>query len=581
MLNVPNAIKTLFKTDGINKNFRVHFPNGENADLTNSDIISESVKFTESVCSKEVFQFGLSERSQIEFECVNVQNIYGMTIECGIEIDTSSLDAATIAAIQSDPGDGTLVLAGASDIGYGYYRIPYGVFTVESCPRSHGAMSHRQVKAYSAKTGTGRIKLPSFLEFKYSTTYRLTQDRQYMTQVIPLIIAAINNSLGALPYTETTVAPTGDLIGSLPGVSWKNSATDGTVSITFYGQSSGTGQPRMNITDCTAADSVYSATATIDWTNVTPILERMAELNAPQELINYVRGMLTVCVGLQSDTYKSFAPFDDPEDTGIFYPYVPKLSGEKINLYANTATYTRVRIRANGADEYYPAGNVITGLVVKRYQVTDTNALALTMRLTPTYSNDYYCSFKDSFSIDSLYNGWLELNGAFLKYARDGSQDKVVLSKSTPISIAASEYSELWWDEYDISPIGAVSLKFMDITEQIVRYVFGAGASVYTMEDNEVLKNLTVDSEQSTSTPEEYATGLIDSYFIPNIQDVGFTPVDFEMVGLPYLEAGDYIEIDDGDGGTVGTYILYQQISGIQTLFTAVESAGGEIIGEG
>ena len=90
MLTVPATIQTLFKTDGIRKNFRVHFPNGENADLTNADIVQESVTFTESVCSQNVFQFGLSERSEIDFECVGVQNIYGMTIECGIEIDTSS-----------------------------------------------------------------------------------------------------------------------------------------------------------------------------------------------------------------------------------------------------------------------------------------------------------------------------------------------------------------------------------------------------------------------------------------------------------------------------------------------------------
>ena len=124
MLTVPATIQTLFKTDSVRKNFRVHFPNGENADLTNSDIISGSVRFTESVCSKDVLQFGLAEASRIEFECFNVQNIYGMTIECGIEVDTSSLSAAQISAIQGNPGDGTLVLVGDSDIGYGFYRVP-------------------------------------------------------------------------------------------------------------------------------------------------------------------------------------------------------------------------------------------------------------------------------------------------------------------------------------------------------------------------------------------------------------------------------------------------------------------------
>ena len=76
MLNIPDEIKALFKNGSAFKNFHVHFPNGENADLNNDDIVAESVQFTESICSKEVFQFGLSERSQIEFECVGVQNIF-------------------------------------------------------------------------------------------------------------------------------------------------------------------------------------------------------------------------------------------------------------------------------------------------------------------------------------------------------------------------------------------------------------------------------------------------------------------------------------------------------------------------
>lgn len=96
MLNIPAEVKTLFKSDSVFKNFHVNFPNGEHTDLNNDDVISESVSFTESICSKDVFQFGLSERPQIEFECVNVPNIYGVTIYCAIEICVDSLGAQWI-----------------------------------------------------------------------------------------------------------------------------------------------------------------------------------------------------------------------------------------------------------------------------------------------------------------------------------------------------------------------------------------------------------------------------------------------------------------------------------------------------
>lgn len=111
MLNVPNSIKALYQTDGVRKNFRVHFPNGEFSDITNSNVVQESVKFTESLCSQSTFKFGLAEASVLEFETVGVGNMFGMTIEASMEIDTSSLSAADISAIQADEGDGSLVLA--------------------------------------------------------------------------------------------------------------------------------------------------------------------------------------------------------------------------------------------------------------------------------------------------------------------------------------------------------------------------------------------------------------------------------------------------------------------------------------
>lgn len=149
MLNIPDSIKNLFKADGVRKNFRAHFPNGELPDITNDNIVQESVRFAESLCSQDVFKFGLAEASMIEFETVGVANMYGMWMECSCEIDTSSLSASELASAGAEGYDGTLVLAADSDLGYGFYRVPYGVFRVESCPRDHQAKAHRVVTAYS------------------------------------------------------------------------------------------------------------------------------------------------------------------------------------------------------------------------------------------------------------------------------------------------------------------------------------------------------------------------------------------------------------------------------------------------
>lgn len=121
MLNIPNEIKQLLKSDIVHKNFRVHFPNGEHEDITNENIVEESVSLTESLCSQNSLVFGLSEAPAIEFETFGVENIKGATIECSIEVEQN---------------DGT------------YYPIPLGKFVIDSC-KKQADMTHRRVIAFS------------------------------------------------------------------------------------------------------------------------------------------------------------------------------------------------------------------------------------------------------------------------------------------------------------------------------------------------------------------------------------------------------------------------------------------------
>lgn len=85
MLTIPSAVEDALK-NGAQKNFRVHFPNGERADITNDNIVSESVSFTESICSQSELKFGLAEASVLEFETVGVENIRGAEIEASVEV---------------------------------------------------------------------------------------------------------------------------------------------------------------------------------------------------------------------------------------------------------------------------------------------------------------------------------------------------------------------------------------------------------------------------------------------------------------------------------------------------------------
>ena len=146
MLNLHPIIELLFSS--AKKNFRVTFPNG-GTDIKNDQIVSESVKMSEGVCSENVFRFGAMERSSIEFDAVGISDITGQTIACYLELDCSSLSAAELNAVDDAQYDGELVRSASSDLGYPFYRIPYGGYIVQSADRAQGSHDRRHVSAMS------------------------------------------------------------------------------------------------------------------------------------------------------------------------------------------------------------------------------------------------------------------------------------------------------------------------------------------------------------------------------------------------------------------------------------------------
>lgn len=623
MLNVPVQIQALFKTDGVRKNFRVHFPNGEHADLTNSDIVAESVRFTESVCSKEVFQFGLSERSKIEFECVNVPNIYGVTIECGIEIDTSSLSSADISAIQSNQGEGVLVLQSASDIGYGFYRIPYGVFVVESCPRSHGAMSHRRVVGYSFHTdnsaGLRRLlshEMPVSKFMMTSEALRALTDESIMTSstLTPQTSSVI---LNLYDICNSAGTPCTIQIGGITTTGWLSLVFSHNYSYlkaqynTDMAKYSAVGLAVAELLDNAGLKYYYSDTGAQIYASNEEMLRKRAgylfepsvhmsalipsanySFNSDVSWLPVVSGELTPIIGAGypggfPEAYKQGA-----DEFRWYSNYVEWLLNEPSSLQVkifnnngtllNTLTYSGT-LPAFTCSPSFTGYEVPTGGDVLAIDSTLTIPNGVTLfrvmnsqgTLVKQRRRNGY-TYANAVSIERLTDGQYEMLGAFRASGRTGSGKTIFLSKSNPIAIGSSEVNELWWDEYNIAPLGEIVFKYGD-PANVYSYAFGSGASRYDMQDNYMLAHVYGDANKVVPN----ITTELDTNFIPNSADIAFTPVEATVMGLPYLEAGDYLEIDDADGGTVETYALQQEITGIQTLFATITSNGGEIIGEG
>lgn len=582
MLNVPDAVKALYKQDRVRKNFRAHFPNGERADITNSDVVQESLHFTESLCSRDVFRFGLAEASVIEFETVGVGNIYGAVMECSIEIDCSSLTAAQISAIQAGTWDGTLVPAADSDRGYAYFRIPLGVFRVDSCPRNHRAMAHRKVTAYAYTYSGGQTPLVSpYMAWHFDSDLSVSNLKSFQSlkRFVDANVGWYRPGILSEAYTKTArYTPT-----TTTGVIYtrEEAVTGGTIKVkltVYYG----TGQSAGNVDTLMAVDVVdFDNSGVFSWIEATvggfgaEVSPAMAVFLNRWLCLNLVPNFLN---DLSADTYLTFSadlPVLYTSPTAIVHIYVPVSAAVDITFTPTGGSAQTESSSFSFTDSYPIQLNNYTPIAADGPYDLPISFGATGSRTTQGGTKFY--TYVGAANIADVVLGYIELTGRSYKDDRLGSLKEAALSSADLVSVSPSDYSQgdMWWDEYDVDPIGTVTVAFrnggagadpQDIT-------IGPGKSVYDMSDNAALQAL------SSATLAQVQAMLTDQ-FLTNAREAGFTPVELTMRGWPWIEAGDALAAESEDGETVNTYALRIELSGIQNLTARITAQGGEIIGE-
>lgn len=541
MLNIPESVKALFMTDGVRKNFRAHFPGGELPDITNADLDQESVSFTESMCSQDVFRFGLSEASVVEFETVGVPNMYGLLIECAFEVDTSSLSAAEISAIQAGSWDGTLVLPAASDLGYGYFRVPLGVFRVESCPRNHEIRTHRQVVAYGYPNTSSVGLSPVQMQI-------ISQISKYQPLLPADVFPFVASQLGHYNHDFIDAYYTRAAVGQ-----WQNTASE---ALTFTSGSSlrilvnisyrENTQGSIGKTDIRGFESNFDFSAVDSWinSNASGLGFSASSIKAAKDSIG---------VGFSGQV--PFPKIKEPE-CYCFFPYYAAQSGYRWR-FPSSVTVKLQQL----------SGGSWTDLATH----TETaSALPVVYWFTPIGSMPSAGVSLDlgSISASELLSGYLEILGMYGKADRKGGMEISALAPASPIAVGPGDYESVWWDEYDVDPVGAV---LVPASEGNTELTIGSGGSVYNMTENEVMQSL-----ESPDVDTFYS--LLSGQFVANVANIGFTPAELTMQGWPWLEAGDALEITAQDGTIVDTYALRVEMSGIQLLRAVITANGGEIM---
>lgn len=560
MLTIPNSVKTLYKTDGVHKNFRVHFPNGELTDITNDDVVRESLHFTESLCSQDVFKFGLAEASVLEFETVGVSNMYGMTIEASIEIDCSSLSAADKATIAGGTWDGTW--DGVNEV----FAIPLGTFRVDSCPRDHQSMTHRKVTAYSL---AGGMKVSSPFE-EAKLRIQAPTGSTYSPNAHRLIYAAFGwdnpDALSGLTkslYDTWTNLPT--------GTAYKYRTSGSYTPQRSYIMELTITRRVLQFGSVIDADSLYSLEIGAThydtvYSDVKTWLDAQTDIRAPAAFLNHISTSLVITLGEDKMPTLTGYPVFYPEYAGDVYIYVPESVVVQVTQHNQGGTDQVVFNRAYSSLVDSPA----------LYEYSDSfSSLSITVDPTGTNAAGTRVTYVDAYDINDLLASYVEVVAEFGKSDRGRGMLLFRLDNTSPVSVLPENYSEMWWDEYDVDAIGTVKVGYTDAggSSLISDISIGSGSSLYDMSDNELMGNLTNGSYSSVES-------IITTEFAPHVGTAVFTPVELTMEGWPWLEAGDALQITAEDGTVVDTYALRVEMSGIQNLQAAITAHGGEIIGE-
>lgn len=140
MLNISQELKDLLKKDSVHKRLIIRFPNGEHDDITNDQILTESMVLKELLCSQDELHFGTCNTTKFEVTIAEVvANIKGCVIRPVIALNNS--------------------------------EIPLGIYTVSEVEKNAGK-PYKKITAYNrmrlfdkdVKSWYGNLKFPMTLK---------------------------------------------------------------------------------------------------------------------------------------------------------------------------------------------------------------------------------------------------------------------------------------------------------------------------------------------------------------------------------------------------------------------------------
>lgn len=554
MLNIPENIKELLKADSTRKYFRVHFPNGERADITNANIVEESVAYTEKV-STQGFKFGLSGTPYIEFETIGIENIKGKTIECFLDVDT----------------------------GDGLFSIPYGVFDVTSSRINNLELEQRKIVAYA----NDLTQFPLGKAEEAKEKYPASTNTPYTVNIQKTVLSMFNFEKQEGTYTD------------LPFVG------DALQNFLMYGENTYIGSVQYGLRCLAYELNNVSKAQMLYWTEfeetTANIDEIASELGLPTDTREEMRNLMNPFIAMRSNLssgglIRYSRPYVIPSTSNYIYPFLNLSSAENTEVYGGSSQSSYICIpieaysivRAGGIDNMRTVPirsttNAKIQSVALTYELglnTSINRSKYTYTLPFAPSGGtatvdcYLVADNDKLNAYDIISGYFELAGALVKTTKDGKIGILPLGKDT-VEYDNTIIKDVWIDDAMTKPYGRIYAEYTNTngkTANFYHYLIPQSDwnperyQTYSITNNAIIKNNTFTSATLHNAVQILAEALAD---------VSYMPMDIKVVGLPYVEAGDKVIIRTSYG-VFESYVLDRTLSGIDVLTDSIVAEADE-----
>lgn len=618
MINVPERVKRLYATDSVRKNLRIRFVGGEHADIINSTIADGSFSFNESITSDVDFRFGACESSLLQVECDIERNVVGSVIDAQIEIDVSTLD---------EKPAGTQY---PSDLEYPVYPITLGQFVITECNKKVGTMRRKVVAITQGdlegstetvlhlRSGEKRVKLYGLTSFEIAKMGLPVHKHDYVFKHLNAMHATLN--VKPDPYRLSYfIYPTSN--GGL-GKGFKM-ANGQYVTVNIVTRVATFQVGTMN--DLIYVDNNVS--------NVKEdVLTALRALGIPDserqynDAANWARDYSRPLCSISSPDGKSYAEDYSDGYLGCYFDINLSTTSADITAINKNGCWVEItdRIELKIGDEIigtvYPDKGASNGATIRYYNTgsdqegAEYGPLPCTTITIPrvlykkgkTAKKTFYIvdpslyfaegsSSSESINMRSLSEGYAELQAQYGGYSRkDGGymfrtlqqinslypdDGRYPSNTVTPAGasklVSPSMIKSMSYGESLTIPYGKVvcTCQPSDETETVtieVELFDTDGLSldsykVYDLSSNYVIQNYA--SGYTTDQIEEFCNNVAEG-----LRALEYNPVTADIVGLPFLEAGDWIEVDTGDGTVVKTLIMERELNGIMSMTDDVRS---------